>query len=451
MPWRLEGDLHRVGSPAVYVLQPQQSSHTMCGVTGLPDADKLLIASSRSFRQLAFALAAILILLRLPLIQHPTPVHPDESNFIAALGFPEPYPVHHPGYPLWVATGTLTRSLGFSDYGAFQLWSFAASIGIPLMMLAGLRRVLSTGLAWWLALAVGVNPLIWFHAVTAMTYLPAAFVGLTVIGLCRRGIMQRSAASTCGAALVLVIGVFLRADLLIFLGPLLAYAAWRSRPGGWIAGGVLACGIGGYVRLVMMLYTTADGRMPLQSLSHTADVIFGTSVFELGLIDGLARNISKIVINIVWDLGVAAVLIIPATLGLVRSRRSEPQQFRFLSLWALPCLAFLLLMHVVQGYFVLLLLATYCCIGLYLHRRLKPAIATRVAALLAICSLCQFTLYPWSADSTGFKKLLDAKIAFLSATGLRRIDERASIDKPGDFWPTAAHMQTPTDTTSRPD
>ena len=106
----------------------------MSGVTGLPDSDKLSIASPRSVRRLAFALAAILILLRLPLVSHPTPVHPDEVNFIAALGFPQPYPVHHPGYPLWVAMGTLTRSLGFSDYGAFQLWSFAASVGIPLLM-----------------------------------------------------------------------------------------------------------------------------------------------------------------------------------------------------------------------------------------------------------------------------------------------------------------------------
>ncbi len=440
-----------MNSPAVYVLQPQRSSHTMFRVSGPIETDVSPPTSRRRDRRFALALAAILLLLRLPLLEHPTPVHPDELNFTAALGFPQPYPVQPPGYPLWVGLGTAARSVGFSSYAALQIWSLAASIALPLTLFLLLRRVCPTPLAWWLALTAGINPLIWFHAVTAMTYVPAGAVGLAVLGLCHRSIIRQSAASACVAALVLVIGVFLRADLLIFLGPLLLYATWRSKPGSWPALLILAGGLSGYAVLTSAIYRSTANQAELQSFSHTIDVILGTSVFELGLVDGLVRNCVKIALNLAWDLGVAVLLIIPAVVNLIRRRKRDPRQFLFLLLWALPILFFLLFMHVVQGYFILLVLAVYFCIGLYLRDRFAPAVGARIAAIIAICSLCQFSLYPWSAESTGFKRLLDAKIAFLSASGLRQIDKRASIHEPGDFWPTAAHESTPAAATAPAD
>ena len=61
-----------------------------------------------------------------------------------------------------------------------------------------------------------------------------------------------------------------------------------------------------------------------------------------------------------------------------------------------------------------------------------------LALTIALCSLAQFLAYPWSAESTGFKRLLDGKIAFQSAAGIRQIDRRQDVHRPGDYWKTKA-------------
>jgi hypothetical protein len=176
-------------------------------------------------------------------------------------------------------------------------------------------------------------------------------------------------------------------------------------------------------------------------LKRTVDVVLGTSVFRLGLVDGLMRNAAKVVLNVGWDLGAAAVLLPWAVWRMWRSQAQYRGPVAMLLLWILPAATFLLLMHVVQGYFMLLLPAAYCAIGLALQASVGRATTTKVAAAIALCSLLQFTLYPWSAESQGFKRLLDAKIAFQSAAGLRHIDRLPEIHQPGDFWRTAAYDQ----------
>ena len=79
----------------------------------------------------ALLLALLMAVLRVPLLDHPTPVDVDEVSFMGGLGFPRDYPVHHPGYPLWVAMGTVMHAAGFDPYAAFQVWSFAASVAAP--------------------------------------------------------------------------------------------------------------------------------------------------------------------------------------------------------------------------------------------------------------------------------------------------------------------------------
>ncbi len=163
----------------------------------------------------------------------------------------------------------------------------------------------------------------------------------------------------------------------------------------------------------------------------------------MGLVDGLLRNLVKIVLNLSWDLGLAVLLLPPAIVGVARGRARigvhTPWAGTVLLLWVVPSLTFLVLMHVVQGYFMLLLPAAYCLIGLALQDRYRSAVAVRVAAAIAICSAAQFMLWPWSAQGSGVKGLVDAKIAFQSASGLRQIDKRPTIHTPGDFWHTAAH------------
>ncbi len=402
------------------------------------------IATPATRRELAAAaalMALLLLALRLPLLDHPTPVDPDEVRFTAALGFPAPYPVHHPGYPLWIAMGTAVNALGLGPYASFQLWSILASLAAPLLLYLGLRWLMVDTTAWWLALAFGLNPLLWFQATTALSYPAGGAVGLLVVGLCYGALITRRTVTACWAAAVLAIGVALRPDLLVYLGPMLAYVAWRSRRRGGVAAMlILVVGFVAYAGLTSWLYARNGAAGDGPHLGHTFDVILGTSVFKLGLLDGLARNLVKTCLNLGWDLGAAVVLLPPAAWIVARHRRDWPAKVpAILLLWVLPIGLFLLLMHVVQGYFMLLLPACYCLIGLALEHRFKPATATRIAAAIALCSFLQFTCYPWSAQSTGFKRLLDAKITFQSASGLRQIDRRAEIHKPGDFWHTAAY------------
>jgi hypothetical protein len=118
----------------------------------------------------AAALALILLVARLAYLQHPWPVHGDERSFVEAIGFPAQYPVHHPGYPLWIAIGTALHAFGFSPYASYQTWSLLASVALPVLMYIGLGRGLRDGLAWWVALSFGVCPILWFTGTTALNY-----------------------------------------------------------------------------------------------------------------------------------------------------------------------------------------------------------------------------------------------------------------------------------------
>lgn len=386
-------------------------------------------------------LALLMAVLRLPLLGHPTPVDVDELSFMGALGFPRDYPVHHPGYPLWVAMGTVMYAAGFDPYTAFQVWSLAASVAAPVLLYAGLRWIASDRLAWWLALAFGANPLVWFHGTTALSYMAGATVGLIVVGLCFASLTRHSATAAYAAAALLATGISLRADLLIYLGPLLVYVAWRTR---WKRGlallVILAAGGGVFWAWTSYLYGRANAAGVSPHFVHSLDVLLGTSVFRSGVADGLLRNAVKVGVNLAWDYGVAVLLLPPAIWYALRRGRNWPQNVRVvLLLWMTPISLFLLLMHVVQGYFILLLAGGYCLMALALEGMLSRRRAVNVAAFIAICSLVQFVAYPWSVDSTGFKRLVDAKIAFQSASGLRQIDLRAAIHSPGDYWRTAAH------------
>ncbi|MBN2561120.1 MAG: hypothetical protein JXQ75_09340 [Phycisphaerae bacterium] len=480
-------------------------------------------ASRRTSPVRAAGLVLVLFVLRVPLLDHPTPVDVDEQSFMAALGFPAQYPVHHPGYPLWVGMGTVLHAAGLEPYTAYQAWSLAASIVGPLLLYVGLRWVLADSLAWWLALGFGVNPLVWFQGTTALNYMAGGTTGLVVVGLCYRAVARRRSATMYWAATVLAIGISIRADLLIYVGPMLAYVAWRFR---WRRGLgamiILAAGIVAFLAVTSHLYGRADPTRVRPELGHTIDVVLGTSAYRLGLVNGLLRNLVKIGVNLGWDFGVAVLLLPPAAWWIVRDRRRRPSRSRvtarppaatkvwhgrpardptgetpvpqvpsrdakipivsnaarppaaaavcgtgvppvpppqggqshgglgdgsnwpggvatILLLWVVPISLFLALMHVVQGYFVLSVAAGYCMIGLALQGGLGRRAGARVAAVIAVCSMAQFVLYPWSPDSVGFKRRLDAKIAFQSASGLRQIDRRPEIHEPGDYWRTEAH------------
>lgn len=401
----------------------------------------------------AVALAIALLAARLPFWNHPTPTHPDETSFVDAIGFPANYPVHAPGYPLWIAIGTVLNSAAPTPYAAYALASLVASVLGPALLFLWLQPAFDRRLAWTTSLAFGLCPLAWFHSVTALTYWAAALIGLGIVIACERAIANPTWRSLWGAAALLGIGVFLRTDCLIYFGPLFAWAVLRSRSRRALLTTLIpVAAFAGFYLLMQFLYgrtgpTTFDERF-----GHSRDVLLRTSLFGAGLVDGLLRNCIKIVGNLAWNVGPLAIVCLSAFL-LKRERRIDaprsddnpntaiagPARHRIVAIWLATGIVFLALFHVVEGYFLWILPTFYIAAAEFLRRRVGRKRAGHLMAAVVLLTACQFLLYPWSTTSTGAVRTMNAKISYLSAEGLTHIDERAEIHEDGDVWRIKAH------------
>lgn len=396
-----------------------------------------------------------LTLTRLLVWSHPNPTHPDEAIFVAAFGFPADYPVHAPGYPLWVAAGTTMTWLGLADYNALKFWSLIASILGPCLLIRLGQYWLERRTALLTALLFGMLPVTWFHSVTASTYLAASCFGIAIAWLIWSSVQRRSIPRFWLATVLLSVCLFLRTDVLLYLGPLLLYGAYlHRRIGTALALLIPPLALGCFYLITIQLYTDAEPDAFARRSAHARDVVLGTSVFELGIVDGLLRNAVKVIVNLAWNFGgvVLGLLFARAARRLSHSLydrgnadapmlTTELQQTRtiFLFVWIMPGLAFLLLMHCVQGYFLWVFPAL--CLAIVTSAvRWSSHHITRFALYLALAlNVLLFTMYPWSADTTGIKRTIDAKIGYLSLQGLKHIDRRGAIHLQGDTWKTGAH------------
>jgi len=385
-------------------------------------------------------LTAILLASRLWVVRHPVPVHGDEVEFIAALGFPRPLAVHHPGYPLWVAMGTALWWIGVPGYGAYQTWSILASVVSPLLLYLSLRRIVADRLAWHTALAMGFSPLVWFMSSTALNYPAAMALSILIATCCWRAAVDHSVEALRRAAIGLALGLLLRPDLLVWLGPLFLWTAWRTRGRHVLpALAVVGCGLGALLAALTWLYHDPTGARPGPALGRTISVIWNTSVFRAGLVDGLLRNLVKLSANLVWDFGLGSLILVAILPNIRRVHRRERTTVPFVAMWTAPMLAFFLLIHMSEaGHVYALIPAGYWLMAVGIQTLVRSR-HSHLAAAVALCSVVQFAAYPWTAESMGWKRLVDAKIGYLSAAGLRHIDQRSLIHRPGDFWPTNAH------------
>ncbi|MCA9256481.1 MAG: hypothetical protein KDA33_12625, partial [Phycisphaerales bacterium] len=206
-----------------------------------------------------------------------------------------------------------------------------------------------------------------------------------------------------------------------------------------------------FYALMHYLYGRAGADVFAQRFDHSRDVLLGTSLFGAGVVDGLARNLVKLGVNLGWNVGPLGLALVVA---LVMKRQDHdvvdtapastdataPRVRRgVIALWLATGLTFLALFHVVEGYFLWLLPGVFAGATEFLRRRLGQRRAIGVMASAMAISVGQFLFYPWSADSDGLRKTLDAKIAYLSGQGLRHIDERQRIHTDGDVWRIPAH------------
>lgn len=397
-------------------------------------------------------LILILLVSRAVVLDHPTPVHGDETEFIRAIGLPAVYPVHQPGYPLWVAMGSFLAWCGAPAYAAYQAWSVVFSVMTPWVFYLALRREVGDGLAWWMALALGLCPLMWFLGATALNYTAASAAVMLVVLAVRRAMIERQGALVRWAAAGLALSMLLRPDLLLWVGPLVVTAAWRFK---WIERfivvGLLAVGTGAVIGVQGWVYGRATSVAGVPQIGHTLDVILNTSVFRLGAVDGLVRNGVKLAAIGAWQVGLP-VLIAFAGCLLFKKGRTVADDGRssavaeFVVLWMLPLVAFLIVVHMTEaGHILVLVPAVYWLIAFSLAKRCRGRTAISLAILIAAVSAVQFVAYPWSAQSRGFKRTVDAKVAYVSMAGLRHIDERETIHTPGDYWRTDAHDAAPAD------
>lgn len=370
--------------------------------------------------------------MRLATSQHPWPAHPDEEEFVAALGFPRPYPVHAPGYPLWVAAGTLMSRLGTSPYVSFQAISAAASCAAPVLLYLWLRQMTGGGLAWLTGAALGVNPVWWFEGVTALNYAAACTMSLVVAMLAWDGIERRSRRTVWLAAAVLTVTIGLRADLLMWTGPLVVWAAWRiSRPMGAFTALGLAVAAAAWTFGVRQLYHEEGA----PSVRHTLDVVWSTSTFSRGIIDGLLRNASKLGAYLAWGLGIGGPFAAWAIIRIVRRPPLRTKVGKFVLVWIGPGLAFQILIHITElGHAVWYLPAVYLTMGLAVSTLPRRSVSNGFMFAVVAASIIQFSTYPWSSEVSGWRRVLNAKVAFASASGLRQIDRRGRIHRPNDFW-----------------
>lgn len=407
-------------------------SQAPTGFSPIPESSLISVKTRARF------LAVLLVFVRLPLLDHPQPVHPDELEFVDAIGFPTPYPVHPPGYPLWTALGTAVSKVTRGEYQAYQVLSIVGAAMASVFLYLILRRwVCADATAWLIALASGLNPLMWFHAVTALNYCMAAAVALAVVYYMARSAVENRPRDLKVGTTIFAFGMFLRPDLLLWIGPVWAALALRHPLRTWVPA-ALVLGAAAIANWQITHYLYGQSEWGRAALAHTRSVIWNTSVFELGIRDGLLRNAVKLGANLAWDFGLLLPALPVAFMAARRKRDEVRNVTSFALLGALPLIAFTLLIHMSEpGHVLLLVPIGYAILAAGLSR--LPAIkAKRLAFVIAVMGAAQFLLYPWSPRSNALKQLVDAKIGYISASGLRQIDKRLDIHEPGDYWPTAA-------------
>ncbi|HUN82256.1 MAG TPA: hypothetical protein VMV81_12195, partial [Phycisphaerae bacterium] len=294
--------------------------------------------------------------------------------------------------------------------------------------------------------AFGVNPLIWFLSATALTYDLAVFLAIVVFEACARSVFKHDLRAARRAIISLMICIWIRPDYLIWLSPLVLWVIWKRRGQGLVFELVcLAVAVGGLGLFVSWLYGRQQTPHPrIGDATTWLESIYNTSTFRLGLVDGLLRSFVKYLGILAWVFG-ATIMILPFAIYSMLFDGSHPGRRAFFCLWTLPLTAFVLLVHMSEpGHLILLVPAGYVLIALYLQKYFTMNFAIRTASALAFFSAIQFIAYPWSTEVSGWRKTLNAKIAYLSAAGLRHIDQRWDIHTPSDIWPTEMHKPTAT-------
>jgi 4-amino-4-deoxy-L-arabinose transferase-like glycosyltransferase len=383
----------------------------------------------RDLRRLAWAAAAVALVVRLPWAAQRLWDH-DSVQF--ALGV-ERYDLaahhpHPPGYPLWIAFLKLLAAVGVDPlHGMVALAILGGALGAGCMVLVVGRLISSplggggleqgggqeggatTGLTLPAAFAAALyifNPLLWFYGELPLIY--AVEGGVTVLLAWAALRMEEGRAPFLIACALFALAGGLRQSTLVLLAPLFLYGLWRTWKRARLTPGLFAAGaaLGGALVLAWLvpLCMAAGGYAAYRRISgeHFKVLLPQTSILYGAGWGALAHNLEVLT---KWALqGIVAGTITLLLLWLVTPARIVPglrlliPRLPFLLTWATPPMLFFALFHITKaGYTLVHLPALLAALAV----AATPALAVtrwRAIGATAFAAALGASLFLWGAD-----------------------------------------------------
>ncbi len=389
----------------------------LSGVSGCPSQTlaKVRLGKSESVSPAGWNLGVFLLLgvvvaaTRVPYVSDHQMMSKDGPHYVTSLELGPDYSVPMPGNLGYVLLAKAMQSIWADPIVAFAVVNGALTC-------LGSLYVYRLGVLWLspltaaaTALAVALNPVVWWYGSTINSYLvwlavlPA--IGYHGVRFRERG--WRLDLLSCSAWLG--VGTIMRQDLLVFGTPLwltclwLGRASWRELvAGSLVIAACCACWFGGMSAIL-------GGPMPYleRVLAKHEGHMEGFSVLHRGWFEGLLRNASKYALFVLWS---APLVVVPGLLGLLRGLTGGRRDASLIVMaWAIPTLSFSLLVFAGNAGLIFPLLPL-----LYLGA------AGEVKRLMA-------GERRWLAGATMLGLALAGAVQFVGAPILRETDQRRVI------------------------
>jgi hypothetical protein len=370
------------------------------------------------------ALAALVLLTRLPYVSDAPLMSKDGPLYIQSLALDAGYCVPMPGNLGFVLLARGAVALGLDPIAAFAAVNVLLTTAAAGYVFRLGCRWLPAPLALATAAAMAVNPMVWWHGATINSYLVwlAVLPAIAYHGL--RYVDERTTAQLVAVSLALGIGTALRQDLVAFGTPLwlaallLGRASWRS----WlVAVGIVALCCVGWFGGMSAIFGGPEAYLARVQAKH-AGHMDGFSVESRGLFEGLVRNAAKYALFLLWA---APLVLVPALWWIMAGARSWADRGGAALgtlLWAGPSWAFALLVFAGNAGLVFpflppLYLAAAGGLRAWLRHE-GDAYAAAAMLALGLAGAAQFVAAPMLSETDQRNVILNVTLLRYSGPGL---------------------------------
>ena len=366
-------------------------------------------------RVIAIALAAFVIVTRLPFVTHVLfewdsvlYARALEQGFHVSADLADQRP-HPPGYVFYVGVGTLLRAVLGDSNAALVAVSILGSAGATVAVYLLARRFARAELAGFVALAFALDPLVWAHGEVALPYIVLA-LGSTTLAVVFWETRKGGPARLLVASVAFGLAAGFRQDLLLVLGPLWLWTAARH---GWrvLALGLVAIAAACLGWLAPSAALSGGLGAYLGAIAAQSGTITGQSIVSPSGADAFSYDLRFTALALAWGLFATGVLLAGLLLAPALHWARHPRPIRlgataiFFLLWIAPGLVVYLTWIIGDwGYVLSILPALYVLCAALLERALGPArgpalVAWRGLAVLIVAAAgLAFVLLPgrWS-------------------------------------------------------